>query len=148
MVHDRLVEDRANGSAIIDTLRDHISGLKPINPTIGKEARARAITPEVESGNVYLPLPSDPGNEWVTDLLSELRNFPHDAADDQVDALTQALAYLRDSGRGGITVPGGRTNIQGINARVPARGSGPTWQQPRDVARAALRDNARRGRAY
>jgi predicted phage terminase large subunit-like protein len=136
MVHDRLVEDRANGPAIIDTLRDHISGLKPINPTISKEARARAVTPEVESGNVYLPLPSDPGNEWVQDLLSELRNFPHDASDDQVDALSQALSYLRTSGRGGITVPGGQRPTQ--------RGEGQTWQVPRDVARTALREMSRR----
>jgi predicted phage terminase large subunit-like protein len=134
-VHDRLVEDRANGTAIIDTLRDHISGLKPVNPTVSKEARARAVTPEIESGNVYLPLPSDPGNEWVQDLLSELRNFPHDASDDQVDSLTQALSYLRTSGRGGITVPG---------QRPTQRASGQTWQVPRDLARTALRDMSRR----
>ncbi len=129
LVHDRLIEDRANGSAIIDTLREQIAGLKPINPTVSKEARARAITPEIESGNVYLPLPSDDGNEWVQDLLSELRNFPHDAADDQVDSLTQALSYLRQGGRGGITVPGSRPNKSG-------RG----YQVPRDLARAALSD--------
>lgn len=101
-VHTRLIEDKANGPAIIDTLKDQISGLKPINPTTSKEARARAVTPEIESGNVYLPHPSDPGNEWVQDLLSELRNFPYDAHDDQVDALTQALSNLRDTGRASI----------------------------------------------
>jgi predicted phage terminase large subunit-like protein len=107
LVHQRLIEKKANGAAIIDTLRNKIAGLKPVNPTAGKEARARAITPEVESGNVYLPHPGDPGNEWVQDLLSELRNFPHDVADDQVDALTQALTGLRSDARGQITVPGG-----------------------------------------
>lgn len=105
-VHERLIEDKANGSAIIDTLKDKISGIKPRNPGVSKEARARAITPEIESGNVYLPHPTDPGNEWVTDLLSELRNFPHDTHDDQVDALTQALMDLRTGGPGQITVPG------------------------------------------
>jgi predicted phage terminase large subunit-like protein len=105
-VHERLVEDAANGPAIMDTLRDKISGIKAVRAVVSKEARARAITPEVESGNVYLPHPGDPGNEWVPDLLSELRNFPHDTADDQVDALTQALQALRPEGRGQITVPG------------------------------------------
>lgn len=133
-VHDRLIEDKANGSAIIDTLKEFVAGLKPINPSVGKEARARAVTPEVESGNVYLPLPSDEGNEWVQDLLSEIRNFPHDSNDDQVDTLVQALAYLRDSGRGGITVPGGKAG----------KGQGQGWQVPRDIARAALRDQSRR----
>ena len=102
-VHERLIEDKANGPAIIETLREEIAGIKPVNPGTSKEARARAITPEVESGNVYLPHPTEAG--WVTDLLSELRNFPHDTHDDQVDALTQALSKLRSTGRGSITVP-------------------------------------------
>jgi len=112
LVHQRLIEDKANGPAIIDTLRRELSGLKAINPKTSKEARARSITPEVESGHVYLPHPTDPGNEWVTDLLSELRNFPHDAADDQVDALTQALTELRE-GSGSITVPGRLALVSG-----------------------------------
>lgn len=120
LVHERIVEDKANGSAIIDTLKEEIAGMKPVNPGNSKEARARAITPEIESGNVYLPHPTDQGNEWVTDLLSELRNFPHDMYDDQVDSLTQALSVLRGSGTGGITVPG----------RSPTRG-----RMERDVTR-------------
>jgi len=106
LVHERFIEEAANGAAIIDTLREEISGLKPVKAVVGKEARARAVTPEIESGNVFLPLPADPGNEWVSDLLSELRNFPHDAHDDQVDALTQGLSALRETGRAAITVPG------------------------------------------
>lgn len=135
LVHERLIEERANGAAIIDTLKEQISGIKPVNPTISKEARARAVTPEIESGNVYLPLPSDPGNEWVMDLLSELRNFPHDVADDQVDALTQALSGLRDSGKGRITVPGAQ------GGRRPGQQG---WQISRDLARSALTDLSRR----
>lgn len=135
MVHERLIEDTANGPAIIDTLRERISGLKPVKVSVGKEARARAITPECESGNVYLPLPSDPGNDWVQELLSEIRNFPHDANDDQVDAMVQALARLRDSGRGGLTVPG---------APAAGRPGRQSYQAPRDIARTALRDMGRR----
>ena len=130
LVHERLVEKKANGAALINTLSDQIAGIKPITPTASKENRARAITPECESGNVFLPHPSDPGNEWVTDLLSELRNFPHDAHDDQVDALTQALAHLRGPGRGGISSP--------ARARP-----GQTWQRPRNVAQAAMTDLSR-----
>lgn len=120
-VHRRLIEDKANGPAIIDTLREKIPGLTPVNPNTSKEARARAVTPEVESGNVYLPHPSDPGNEWVMDLLSELRNFPHDLYDDQVDALTQALMYLRSPGRGQVTVPGNVRVLPTRNLAAAAR---------------------------
>lgn len=105
-VHQRLVENTANGPAILDVLQRTIDGLKAVNPHASKEARARSVTPGIESGNVYLPHPTDPGNEWVQDLLSELRNFPFDAHDDQVDALTQALAFLRGVGTGQVTVPG------------------------------------------
>lgn len=104
-VHQTLIEDKANGTAIIDVLRKKVSGLKPISPRDGKEVRARAITPEVESGHVRLPHPSEPGYSWVTDLLSEIRNFPHASNDDQVDSLTQALTGLRDGGLGGISTP-------------------------------------------
>jgi predicted phage terminase large subunit-like protein len=134
LVHQRLIEKKANGAAIIDTLRKKFPGIKAINPSASKEARARAITPEVESGNVYLPHPADPGNEWVSELLSELRNFPHDATDDQVDCLTQALLHLRGKGRGQITVPGGRTANRPLAV-------------VRDIASAAHSD-ARRFRAH
>ena len=104
----RLVEDAANGSAAVKVLRREVAGILPVRPKSSKEVRARAVTPEVESGHVYLPHPTDPGNEWVRDLLSELRNFPNDRHDDQVDALTQALTGLGDScGRGGVRVASG-----------------------------------------
>ena len=109
LVHSRLVEEKANGAAIIDVLKDSVAGIKAINPSVGKEGRARAVTPECESGHVLLPHPGDPGNAWVTDLLSELRNFPNDVHDDQVDALTQALSGLREVAPGHITVPGALT---------------------------------------
>lgn len=110
-VHERLVEDKANGTAILDALKENVPGLIPINPTESKEARARAVTPECEAGNVYLPHPQDPGNEWVQDLLSELREFPTGAHDDQVDAFTQALSRMRAPQRGGITVPSRVTTL-------------------------------------
>lgn len=91
----RIVEDKANGTAILDVLRSEIDGLIPVSPKDGKEVRARAVTPTIEARNVLLPHPSEPGCEWVTDLLTETRNFPTGAHDDMVDALTQALNRLK-----------------------------------------------------
>jgi predicted phage terminase large subunit-like protein len=127
LVHRRLFEDAANGAAIADTLKAKVPGLKGIRPRTSKVARARAITPEIESGNVYLPHPADEGNSWVQDLLSELRNFPNDAHDDQVDALTQALLFMRTGGKGIITNP----------ARMPS-------MPPRNLTTAARTDAQRR----
>ena len=107
--HEHLVEDKANGPAIIDTLRDAISGLRPVNPRGSKEARARAVTPEIESGNVFLPDPTMPGYAWVNALIAEARAFPAGEHDDQVDAMTQALDDLRDEGRAAISNPATRS---------------------------------------
>lgn len=113
--HEHYIEDKANGPAIIDTLRDKIAGIKPVNPQGSKEARARAVTAEIESGNVYLPLPSDPGMAWVNELLEEARSFPTGRHDDQIDAMTQALAALRTSGGAHISTPtAGRSTGRGL----------------------------------
>ena len=119
LVHQRLIESSANGPAIMDTLRDVVSGLKPVKAERSKEARARAVTPEIESGNVLLPLPEE--QPWVTAYLSEMRNFPNDVNDDQVDATTQALAELRDVSAAGLSVPGRRGRPVGQRALTTQR---------------------------
>jgi predicted phage terminase large subunit-like protein len=47
----KLVEDKANGPAIIDALRNELSGVIPVTPQGSKESRAHAAAPEVEAGN-------------------------------------------------------------------------------------------------
>jgi predicted phage terminase large subunit-like protein len=84
-----LVEDKANGTAVLDVLKAKLSGLIPITPHESKEARASAVTPFVEAGNVFLPEASIA--PWIADLIDEAASFPNGAHDDQVDTLTQAL---------------------------------------------------------
>jgi predicted phage terminase large subunit-like protein len=84
-----LIEDKANGSAVIQMLAYEIPGLLPINPQGGKVARAHAVSPLIEAGNVYLPHPD--WQPWVHDFIEECVQFPNGAHDDQVDAMTQAL---------------------------------------------------------
>lgn len=115
-VHERLVEDKANGTAVIDTLKDEISGIIAINPTESKEARARAVTPDVEAGNVIIPLPAENGNEWVTDFISEHRDFPSGSHDDQVDGTSQALSRLRTPQKSSIQRPSQGRRINGSRA--------------------------------
>ena len=85
----KLIEDKANGSAVIQMLSNEIPGLLPVNPQGGKIARAAAVSPLVEAGNVYLPHPDFA--PWVNDFIEECIAFPNGAHDDQVDAMTQAL---------------------------------------------------------
>lgn len=88
----KYVEDKANGPAVINTLCKEIPGIVPINPEGGKEARAHAVTPYWEAGNVYLPNPNNA--PWIVDYITELLTFPSSAHDDQVDATTQAQNKL------------------------------------------------------
>lgn len=87
-----LIEDKANGPAIINTLKRKVSGIIPITPKESKEARAFSVTPFFEAGNVYLynKLP------YLDELVDELVGFPQAAHDDTVDATTQALNYFAD----------------------------------------------------
>ena len=85
----KLIEDKANGSAVIQMLALDIPGLLPVTPQGGKVARAQAVSPLIEAGNVYLPHPLHAS--WVNDFIEECSAFPNGAHDDQVDAMTQAL---------------------------------------------------------
>jgi predicted phage terminase large subunit-like protein len=90
----KLIEDKANGPAVIATLKRKVSGLIPIEPEeIGnKVARAWGVSPDIEAGNVWLP----EGLPWVHDFVEECASFPNGAFDDQVDAMSQALNYLSE----------------------------------------------------
>lgn len=83
----KLIEDKANGSAILSMLQHKIGGMVPVQPKESKLARASAIMPDVEAKNVYLP----EGKPWVQDFVEECASFPKGAHDDQVDCMSQAL---------------------------------------------------------
>lgn len=85
-----LIEDKANGSAIINMLRKEMSGIIAVQPKGGKIARANAIVGAIESGNVYLPKKKN----FTGDFVDECASFPNGAHDDQVDSMTQALNRL------------------------------------------------------
>ena len=92
-----LVEDTANGPAVIDTLRHEIPGIIAVQPQGDKVQRATACAPRVEAGNVYLPRPTGPNGRrlparaWVDDFIEQVAAFPMGAHDDDVDAFTQLL---------------------------------------------------------
>lgn len=85
-----LVEDRANGSAIIRMLRYEMTGVIAVQPIGSKMARVQAILGAIESGNVRLPKTK----RFTGDFIEECSAFPNAAHDDQVDAMSQALNRL------------------------------------------------------
>lgn len=90
--YKKLIEDKANGSAVIDVLKKEITGLVPVEPHGGKEVRAQAVSPTVESGNIFLPHNAP----WLSDFIEECAAFPNGVHDDQVDAMTQANTYFNN----------------------------------------------------
>lgn len=96
----KFIEDKANGTAVIDDLKAEISGMIAVEPEGGKIARANAVSGEVEAHNVFLPgRRNDQGVMvavgWVHDFIEQHAAFPTGTNDDDVDACTQALTQIR-----------------------------------------------------
>lgn len=88
----KLIENKANGPAIEDLLKQHISGIVLWEPRGDKVARMNAVAPQFESGNVHFPRQS-----FAEETAEELVTFPNAAHDDRSDALTMALIRLADA---------------------------------------------------
>ena len=85
-----LIEDKANGTAIIKMLRYEMTGIIAVQPIGSKMARVQAVLGAIESGNVKLPR----HKRFTGDFVDECSSFPNAAHDDQVDAMSQALNRL------------------------------------------------------
>ena len=89
-----LIEDAASGQSLIQMLKNETRlPILPVKPLGDKVARAHAVSPLVESGRVFIPDQAS----WLRDFLDETTSFPAAPHDDQVDAMTQALGYLRQN---------------------------------------------------
>jgi predicted phage terminase large subunit-like protein len=130
--HAVLIEDKANGPAIISELQKEIAGVVAVNPEGGKIARAQATAPLWEAGSIELPDPQVFGISWMEDYLHNLCAFPKAAHDDDMDSTSQALIYMRSRLGGGI-VEFYRQQATGEVAQIDSHQSQPR----RPVARAS-----------
>jgi predicted phage terminase large subunit-like protein len=92
---DRIVvEDSAFGQALVDELKK--AGYRAIHfrPEGNKVARMSVQSIKIENGQVFLPTQA----AWLDDFEAELFAFPDAPHDDQVDALSQALAQPKHQG--------------------------------------------------
>lgn len=90
----KVVENKANGPAIVDLLKKEIPGMVEFNPKGSKEERAISVTPYFEAGNIHFPDPKT--HPWVDDLIRDLLIFPKGTFKDTTDALVQGILYLMD----------------------------------------------------
>lgn len=91
-----LVEDAASGQQLIQMLLNSpIRGLpRPIarKPENDKVTRMSAGCALIEAGGLVLPVDAP----WLDDFERELLGFPNGKNDDQVDALSQLISWVRD----------------------------------------------------
>jgi len=87
-----LVEDAANGTAVVQALRDEVGGIVAVKPLGGKASRLSAVSHMFEAGQVYFPEHA----YWLDDCVHELTSFPAAAHDDIPDALSQGLSRFMD----------------------------------------------------
>jgi predicted phage terminase large subunit-like protein len=88
-----MVEKKASGQSLIQDMRRSGLPVLEYNPDRDKVARVYAASPIMEAGRLWIPK----GKKWADDLIEELIRFPNAAHDDQVDALTMAIHYMKES---------------------------------------------------
>ena len=96
----KLIEDKANGPAVMQMLRSKVPGLIPVQATRSKAERVNAVLPLWEGGNVFIPseIEVSPGVwqvcDWADEVIDQCANFrpeKKNQSDDDVDASTMAL---------------------------------------------------------
>lgn len=86
-----LIEDKANGPAIIKSMRRTVPGIIAIEPEGGKISRMYASCGEWQSGNWYVARNA----AWTEPFVDHITKFPGIKNDDDVDMMTQACIHLQ-----------------------------------------------------
>lgn len=88
------IEEKANGAAVIEVVKERFPGLVANKPRTEKAARLAAVAPMYHAGNVHYPDETLPGNEWVKENIKEITKFPRAKHDDTVDVASMAVAHF------------------------------------------------------
>ena len=90
-----VIEKKASGQSLIQDMRRGGLPVLEYTPDKDKISRVYAATPMLEAGRVWLP----EGKRWVEALFDEAVSFPYAPHDDQVDCMTMAIHYVKESWR-------------------------------------------------
>ncbi|MGD9276311.1 MAG: phage terminase large subunit [Candidatus Pacearchaeota archaeon] len=94
-----ILEDKASAPSAVQELKRYTTiPFKLINPQGNKESRCYAVSPTFEAGKILFPDVSfyPEAAEWLIDFEDHLVRFPSETHDDDVDALTLGIIYLKD----------------------------------------------------
>lgn len=126
-----LIEDKANGPALLADLRDEIQNLIAFDPGAKSkyERYQLGILPAAEAGNLYLPDAADA--PWVLAYIAELCAVPLAAHDDQADATAQILLWWARASRFSDWFTDSVADSPAEEAAAPSRTGGGWFRQPR-----------------
>jgi phage terminase large subunit-like protein len=92
-MHETVIEKKANGAAVLSTIRGVVPNLVPYLPTDSKQKRAAVASVPCRNGHVFLGPEDD-------DLVGTLTGFPAVLRDDEVDSLTMGILHLQETSPG------------------------------------------------
>ena len=118
-----VVEKKASGQTLLQDLWRAGIPCVPYTPDRDKLSRANAIIPIMLGGRVWIP-----ERDWAEDLVNECLQFPLGQHDDCVDALTQAVIWLRDSFKVGVPM-----EDQGVLPDRPAQKRRTYWSDRKEI---------------
>lgn len=117
LARKKIVEKKANGQAVIDSLNSVIGGFEAYDPKMtDKLGRANAITPYFQSGNVFFPDKSF--DSTIDEMVEEMMKFPNSDHDDEVDAMTQYLNCYQYRNSGKVCVDSYYSQINSALRRI------------------------------
>ncbi len=100
-----LIEEKANGAALINRLSNMVPGVDPFDPKGSKTVRAAVFASCMMAGVVWLPMGdpratdvvANPHTPWIDDFIMECARFPGGRRDDRVDGASMACIYWTEN---------------------------------------------------
>lgn len=93
-----LIENKTRGVDVANELRRLYArydwGIQLVNPVKDKVSRAHAVVPLFTDGSIYAP----DDRLWCISIINNCAIFPKGKHDDDVDSVTQALLWMRQTG--------------------------------------------------
>jgi predicted phage terminase large subunit-like protein len=88
-----IIEKKASGQSLIPEMRKRSLPIMEYVPERDKLYRLQACTPYFQADRIFIP----EGKEWAELLVDEVVTFPKAPHDDLVDAMSQAILWMRDN---------------------------------------------------
>jgi predicted phage terminase large subunit-like protein len=113
-----LIEDKSSGTPLIQELiQERVYAAQRYTPAMDKIMRLHSVTSIIENGFLYLPEKA----EWLAAYLHEMTTFPNGRNDDQADATSQALDWVRERWREPAIITFTRMECERMGFRTPNR---------------------------